>query len=51
MLYLQETKLETMDVKLVRNVWGMESFSWVFSSSIGASGGLLTVWDEDFFCS
>ena len=43
---LQETKIERMDLFLVREVWGGRFVEWEFLPSRGASGGILVCWDN-----
>jgi exonuclease III len=43
---LQETKLQVCDDSLCASIWGSSSHSYSFRPSVGASGGLLTVWDS-----
>ncbi|KAK2392457.1 hypothetical protein QL285_065815 [Trifolium repens] len=42
---LQETKLQTCDNFLCTAMWGSTPFGFSFRPSVGASGGLLTIWD------
>jgi len=44
-LCLQETKLAVCDEKLNLLMWGDSNHAYSFRPSVGASGGLLTVWD------
>nr|ABN08665.1 reverse transcriptase - beet retrotransposon, putative [Medicago truncatula] len=44
-LCLQETKLEVVDEFLCRSIWGPTPMAFSFKSSVGASGGIITVWD------
>jgi len=44
-LCLQETKRQLIDDVLCASIWGSSSFTYSFCPSVGASGGLLTVWD------
>jgi len=44
-LCLQETKLSVCDDILCNSLWGMSSHAFSYQSSVGASGGLLIVWD------
>jgi len=44
-LCLQETKLQLIDGFLCTSLWGNSKHDYSYSSSVGASGGLLTVWD------
>jgi exonuclease III len=46
-LCIQETKLTVVNDQVVKAVWGDSPCGFSFQSSIGASGGLLTVWDSD----
>lgn len=46
MVLIQETKLETIDVCLVQNLWGSGDFGFACSSASGASGGLLAIWNK-----
>ncbi|GKC09166.1 RNA-directed DNA polymerase, eukaryota [Tanacetum coccineum] len=49
-LALQETKMENMDLICVKTCWGNLAFDYVHSDSVGNSGGILCVWDPNFFC-
>ncbi|GAU50621.1 hypothetical protein TSUD_410220 [Trifolium subterraneum] len=44
-LCLQETNLQTCDDFLCSTLWGNSPHSFSFRPSIGASGGLLIIWD------
>ena len=44
-LCLQETKMQSIDDFLCTLIWGPLNCDYSFSPSVGASGGLLTVWD------
>ena len=44
-LCLQETKLPVCDDNLNLLMWGDSNHAYSFRPSVGASGGLLTVWD------
>ncbi|GAU10348.1 hypothetical protein TSUD_422720, partial [Trifolium subterraneum] len=44
-LCIQESKLEDVEEGLVRFLWGSEVVEYSFLPSIGASGGILTIWD------
>ncbi|GLT51278.1 hypothetical protein SLA2020_246990 [Shorea laevis] len=48
-LFLQETKIERVDVGICRQLWDSEEFNWVAKGSSGASGGLLCMWDRRSF--
>lgn len=43
---IQETKLETIDNRLCEYLWGDTSCDWVFSPSVGRSGGMLCIWNK-----
>ena len=43
---LQETKIELVSRRLVRSLWGIHHVDWMFLGSIGASGGILLMWDH-----
>ncbi|KAA3471319.1 reverse transcriptase [Gossypium australe] len=47
--FLQETKLETVPVDLVRKIWGDDCFDFKFVVAIERSRGLLTIWDKGWF--
>jgi len=44
-LCIQETKMEVMDDFLCRSLWGSDTMAYSFKSSVGASGGILMMWD------
>ncbi|KAF1881640.1 hypothetical protein Lal_00039857 [Lupinus albus] len=48
-LYLQETKLESIDSPLCSKLWVDSEFDWDFLPSLGKSGGLLSIWRKDKF--
>jgi exonuclease III len=43
---LQETKLSLCDDFLCTSLWGNAPHAFFFRPSVGASGGLLTIWDS-----
>ncbi|GLT28935.1 hypothetical protein SLA2020_038370 [Shorea laevis] len=45
----QETKIEYIDQDICLSIWGQGNFDWVYKASVGKSGGLLCVWDNDVF--
>lgn len=49
MIFIQETKLESIDRFAVQKLWGNGDFEFAFSNAIGASGGLLSIWNRAFF--
>jgi hypothetical protein len=42
---IQETKLEVVDDVLCRSLWGSDDVAYSFKPSVGASGGILTMWN------
>ncbi|GLT45515.1 hypothetical protein SLA2020_193430 [Shorea laevis] len=48
-LFLQETKLEGIEMSLCRLLWNTDDFDWVMQKSNGNSGGLLCVWNKRNF--
>ncbi|GKE39194.1 RNA-directed DNA polymerase, eukaryota, partial [Tanacetum coccineum] len=48
-LYMYETKMEGFDQTLIRSFWPHPNFNFAFSSAIGASGRILTMWNSDIF--
>ncbi|KAH1040222.1 hypothetical protein J1N35_041965 [Gossypium stocksii] len=47
--FLQETKLESVPMELVRKIWGDNYFDFKYVAAIERSGGLLTIWDKGRF--
>ncbi|CAJ2674421.1 unnamed protein product [Trifolium pratense] len=45
MLCIQETKLQSCDDAICSTLWGNSSHGYSYRPSVGASGGLLTLWD------
>ncbi|GKB87256.1 hypothetical protein Tco_0959528 [Tanacetum coccineum] len=43
---IQESKLEVVYHFLIRSTWPYSHIDWACSSSIGASGGIITMWDN-----
>lgn len=46
---IQETKLELVDQRWIRSIWGFRNKKWVYLPSFGASGGQLIIWKEELF--
>jgi hypothetical protein len=44
---VQETKLEVINEFLCLSLWGNQKFGFSYRPSVGASGGILTIWDKD----
>ena len=43
---LQETKLEQVTRRIVRSLWDIHHVDWMFLGFVGASGGILLMWDR-----
>ena len=43
---LQETKMEFISKREIRSLWGCQHVDWLYLGSIGASGGVLVMWDR-----
>uniref|UniRef100_A0A7N2MBU8 Uncharacterized protein n=1 Tax=Quercus lobata TaxID=97700 RepID=A0A7N2MBU8_QUELO len=43
---LQETKMELITRREIRSLWGCQHLDWLHLGSIGASGGVLVMWDR-----
>lgn len=46
---LQETKKETFDSNFIRNICPAGFDAFEFLPSVGASGGVITIWKSRFF--
>lgn len=46
---LQETKASLIYDKLIFEIWGGTDVEWLFKSSVGLSGGLISMWRKGFF--
>jgi len=44
-LCIQETKLQVIDGFLCTSLWGPSNHDFSYSPSVGASGGLVAIWD------
>lgn len=43
---IQETKLQQIDDNTCRSLWGSESVGYSYRPSIGAAGGIITLWSS-----
>ncbi|KAK8644603.1 hypothetical protein V6N13_123905 [Hibiscus sabdariffa] len=50
LVVLLETKLEEITDRMVSRVWYTDNFKYVFSLSVGKTGGILMVWEKGRFC-
>lgn len=48
-VFVQETKMENISLKIIRSIWNMDEIEWIFSPSIGNSGGILSLWNSSLF--
>ncbi|GLT33573.1 hypothetical protein SLA2020_081470 [Shorea laevis] len=48
-LFIQETKLEEVEVSLCKMLWFSDDFDWVMQKSVGNSGGMLCIWNNKRF--
>lgn len=48
-LFIQESKLENVEQAVIQRIWGNPDVGFSISSSEGASGGLLTLWNSEIF--
>ncbi|GJS20249.1 RNA-directed DNA polymerase, eukaryota [Tanacetum coccineum] len=44
-----ETKMENVSHMDVKFMWGNSNYDFVYSDSLGSSGGILCIWEETFF--
>lgn len=49
LLFVQETKMESVEKIVVQRMWGNPNLEFASSSAVGASGGLLIIWNKDNF--
>ncbi|KAL8507818.1 hypothetical protein ACS0TY_018376 [Phlomoides rotata] len=49
MCCIQETKMEKIDIRLGRELWGDKDCEWVYREAEGRSGGLISIWNTKVF--
>ncbi|KAK8595379.1 hypothetical protein V6N13_016752 [Hibiscus sabdariffa] len=49
MVFLLESKMESVGDSMVKSVWWTDSFRYVFSPSVGLAGGILIIWEVSKF--
>ena len=49
LICLQETKLEDVSPSVIRSLWGHNSVGFVCLKAVGASGGVIVMWDKTTF--
>ena len=45
MVCLQETKMASLDLRLVKSLWGHQHVDWVALDAINTVGGIVLMWD------
>lgn len=48
-IFIQETKISDFHPRLIRSLWKIDKLAHLHSPSMGNSGGLLSLWRENFF--
>ncbi len=43
---LQETKLECLDLRMIKSIWSQHYVDWVSLDAINTAGGILFMWDK-----
>ena len=46
LVLIQETKKDSIDINIIKELWSSKDIGWAFVEAIGRSGGMLTMWDE-----
>ncbi|GLT59680.1 hypothetical protein SLA2020_324870 [Shorea laevis] len=46
-VFIQETKIDVLEERISRAIWGRGDFDWVMKSAIGSSGGILCLWNQN----
>ncbi|KAL8547280.1 hypothetical protein ACS0TY_006850 [Phlomoides rotata] len=46
---IQESKVESVDCKMCRALWGNRPCEWAYLGSEGSSGGIITLWNPEVF--
>ncbi|KAG4187478.1 hypothetical protein ERO13_A08G110701v2 [Gossypium hirsutum] len=44
-----ETKLQVVFGDLITRNWGDDNFDFRYETAVGRSGGLITIWDKEYF--
>ena len=45
-IYLQETKINSMDLQTIKSLWGSPYSDWVALDAVNTTGGVLLMWDK-----
>ena len=43
---LQETKLDTVDCRIIQSIWSNHFIAWVALDAVNTAGGVLLLWDK-----
>ena len=46
---MQETTLEDVSLSVIRSLWGHYYVGFAFLKAVGASGGIIVMWDKSTF--
>ncbi|CAK8533292.1 unnamed protein product [Lathyrus sativus] len=49
LFFIQESKLKLVEANLVKELGRKKEVGWSYCSSIGFSGGIITLWNESIF--
>lgn len=48
-VFIQETKMEEINLRIIKTCWKSDDIEWIYSPSAGTSGGILSIWDKSAF--
>lgn len=46
---IQESKLDNIERRIGRSLWGGKNFDWAFELAEGNAGGIISIWNKDRF--
>ena len=49
MLCIQESKLEIVDLRICKQVWGDSEVEWKVIPALNSAGGIITMWNKGDF--
>jgi len=49
LIYLQETKLEDIELSNIHSIWGNQLMRFAVLKAIGSVGGILVLWNKNSF--
>lgn len=44
---LLETKMEVIDDRFIKSIWGIKDFGWLHRPALGLARGILLLWNKD----